>query len=534
MKMMKKLATLLLAICLVVPCFSMVSFAANGAIQFTDPTTKVGETLEVIGKVKRTDNTGFGKVSVTMTYDTSYLKFKSGNGIVESQAGEITYTGDATSDVGAVHEFKLLFDVLKAGTTKLTIKEATVKSVSGATLNYTKGASTITIAEGEGTTATDPVVDTPSDATGATVDVDGKTYTISNTIPTNEIPEGYVASTLEYDLVKYNVVYSESFGLYLAYMINADNVGGFFMYVEEDATFAPYEEISISDDIRIALLSDVSEIELPSEYVSQDVMSANGYEFPAWKNEENPDFIVLYAINNNGEKSLYQLDNAEGTYQRFNAPEVVHEELNNTFIGKLSDLLENHLDYVILGTGIGFILFVIIIVILSVKLYNRNAELDEIYDEYGLDDEDDESDEDYEEIDYEDDYDDDDDEEDGNKEMEMLVQAGMKEVFPEDDAEDDAEDDEVPMEVEKVVEEKEEETIKVVVPAPAEEVTANTVEIPIEKVVEKIAENEDTLGAALAKQKEAANEESFLDDDDDDDDDDILENFSMDFIDLDD
>ena len=50
----------------------------------------------------------------------------------------------------------------------------------------------------------------------------------------------------------------------------------------------------------------------------------------------------------------------------------------------------------------------------------------------------------------------------------------------------------------------------------------------------KIAENEDTLGAALAKQKEAANEESFLDDDDDDDDDDILENFSMDFIDLDD
>lgn len=529
---MKKLATLLLAICLVVPCFSMVSFAANGAIQFTDPSTKVGETLEVIGKVKRTDNTGFGKVSVTMTYDTSYLKFKSGNGIVESQAGEITYTGDATSDVGAIHEFKLLFDVLKAGTTKLTIKEATVKSVSGAVLDYTKGSSTITIAEGEGTTVTDPVVDTPSDATGATVDVDGKTYTISNTIPTNEIPEGYVASTLDYDLVTYNVVYSEGFGLYLAYMVDSDNVGSFFMYVEEDATFAPYEEISISDDVRIALLSDVSEIELPSEYVSQDVMSSKGYEFPAWKNEENADFIVLYAINNNGEKSLYQLDNAEGTYQRFNAPEVVHEELNNTFIGKLSDLLENHLDYVILGTGIGFILFVIIIVILSVKLYNRNAELDEIYDEYGLDD-DDESDEDYEEIDYEDDYDDD-DEEDGDKEMEMLVQAGMKEVFPEDDEEED----DVPQEVaEKVTEKAEatvaEETIKVVIPAPAQEVTTNTVEIPIEKVVEKIAEKEDTLGAALAKQKEAANEdkEVFLDDDDDDD---ILDNFSMNFIDLDD
>ena len=518
MKMMKKLATLLLAICLVVPCFSMVSFAADGKIMFTDPSTKVGETLEVTGVVEKSRG-NFGKIEITMTYDTSYLKFKSGNGIVEAEAGEITYTGDATHETGSRKEFKVTFDVLKAGTTKLEIKNATIKNVSGAVLDYTKGASAITIAEGAGTTVTDPVVDTPSDATGATVDVDGKTYTISNTIPTNEIPEGYVASTLDYDLVTYNVVYSESFGLYLAYMVDSDNVGGFFMYVEEDATFAPYEEISISDDVRIALLSDVSEIELPREYVSQDVMSSKGYEFPAWKNEENPDFIVLYAINNNGEKSLYQLDDAEGTYQRFNAPEVVHEELNNTFIGKLSDLLENHLDYVILGTGIGFILFVIIIVILSVKLYNRNAELDEIYDEYGLDDEDDESDADYQEIDYEDGYDDDDDEdeEDGNKEMEMLVQAGMKEVFPEDDEEDD-EDDEVPQEVEEKVEEAveetvEEETIKVVLPAPVEEATT------------------DTLGAALAKQKEAANEEkeNVLDDDDD-----ILENFSMDFIDLDD
>ncbi len=540
MKMMKKLATLLLAICLVVPCFSMVSLAADGKIMFTDPSTKVGETLEVTGVVAKSRG-NFGKIEITMTYDTTYLKFKSGDGIVEAQAGEITYTGDATHETGSRKEFKITFDVLKAGTTKLEIKNATIKNVSGTVLDYTKGSSTITIAEGEGTTVTDPVVDTPSDVTGASVvDVNGKTYSISNTIPTNEIPEGYVASTLEYDLVKYNVVYSESFGLYLAYMIDSDNVGDFFMYVDEDATFAPYEEITISDDVRIALLSDVSEIELPSEYVSQDVMSAKGYEFPAWKNEENPDFIVLYAINNNGEKSLYQLDNAEGTYQRFNAPEVVHEELNNTIIGKLSNLLENHLDYVILGTGIGFILFVIIIVILSVKLYNRNAELDEIYDEYGLDDEDDDdSDADYEEIDYEDDYDDDDAEDDGNKEMEMLVQAGMKEVFPRDDEEDD----EAPQKVEEKVAEKvtekaeetvEEETIKVVVPAPAEEVTTNTVEIPIERIVEKVAENEDTLGAALAKQKKAANEEKqdFLDDDDDDDD--ILENFSMDFIDLDD
>ena len=361
--------------------------------------------------------------------------------------------------------------------------------------------------------------------------MNGVNYTIANTIPENEIPQGYEASTLEYDLVDYNVVYHEGFDLKLAYMISEDNIGGFFMYVEEDATFAPYEEIAISDEVSIALLSDVSEIELPSEYISRDVTTTKGHEFPAWYNEEYPDFVVLYAINNSGEKSLYQLDNAEGTYQRFNAPEVVHEELNDTFIEKLSEVLEHHLDYVILGTGIGFILFVIIIVVLSVKLYNRNAELDEIYDEYGIDDEEDEDDEeddeDYEEIDYDDDFEDD---EEGDKAMEMLVQAGMKEVFPEEDDEEDIVSETI---AEEKIEDKEnvEETIRVTAENAVDKVTTNTVEIPIEKVAAKVAESEDTLGTALAKQREAEKEakEEFLDEDDD-----ILDNFSMDFIDLDD
>lgn len=527
MKMMKKLATFLLAVCLVLPCFSMVSFAANGVIQFTDPSTTVGETLEVICKVKRRDNTGYGKVEITMTYDTSMLKFKSGNGITEEPAGTLTYSGDATNDVGPTHEFRIKFDVLKAGTTKITITEATVKSLSGSTLDYSKGSSTITIAEGENPTVNVDGGETETgEPTGAisadAIEVNGKSYTISNTIPENEIPEGYEASTLDYDETTYDVVYSEGFGLYLAYMVNADNVGGFFMYVEEDATFAPYEEVSVSDSVRIALLSDVSDVALPSEYASTEVV-LNEHEFPAWQNQENTDFCILYAINSNGEKSLYQLDNAEGTYQRFAAPEVVDEETDNTFIGKLSDLLENHMDYVILGTGLGFILFVIIIVILSVKLYNRNAELDEIYDEYGIDEEDDDaddlddSDEDY---DFEYDYDEnEDDEEEGNIEMEKLVQAGMKEVFPEEDEEDE----------EEVVISN---PIEDMIVEPVKKVTKNTVEIPIERVVEKVVENERTLGEALAKQKETKPEEDEYYDEEEDDD--VFGNFSMNFIDLDD
>lgn len=76
MKVMRKIATLLLAICLVVPCFSMVSHAAN-RIMFEDPSTAVGQTLELKGVIE-TDSAMEDR-EVIMTYDTSMLKFKSGD-----------------------------------------------------------------------------------------------------------------------------------------------------------------------------------------------------------------------------------------------------------------------------------------------------------------------------------------------------------------------------------------------------------------------------------------------------------------------
>lgn len=503
MKMMKKLATLMLTVCLLVPCFSILTQAADGKIMFTDPSAKVGETVEVKGVVEKSSG-NFGKIEITMTYDTSMLKFKSGDGITETSAGTIQYVGDATNDVGTRKEFKITFDALKTGTATLKIANSTIKNVSGRVLNYTQGSSKITIAAGAGGVTTVA----PGNLSEATVDVNGETYQFADAVPQNEIPEGYIAATLDYDLETYNVVYNENTGLYLAYLVNADNIGALFMYVEEDATFDPYESITISDNTTIALLSDVSDIVLPKEYKVTEVV-LNDREFPAWRNEDEPDFCIIYAIDDQGVKSLYQLDSAQGTYQRFIAPDVVVEEEDNSLISKLSDVLENHLDIVILGTGLGFLLFIVIIVILSVKLYNRNAELDEIYDEYGIEDKEKTEDDIILDLDDEDDEDDEEDDDysymtryvdqeeadvSNDAEAELLVQEGMREVFPEENAE----------------EEIEEAILEVVAPEKTEE--------PSE---------EEFLGKALAQQIQADKEEK------DDDDDEFFENFSVDFIDLD-
>ena len=86
MKTMKRFTTFMLTICLLVACFSMSAFAADGKIMFTDPQAKAGETVEVTGVVQKSAG-NFGKIEIAMKYDTSMLKFTSGEGITESEAG---------------------------------------------------------------------------------------------------------------------------------------------------------------------------------------------------------------------------------------------------------------------------------------------------------------------------------------------------------------------------------------------------------------------------------------------------------------
>ena len=49
MKFTKKIATILLSVCLIVPCFSVMALAANGVIFFSDIETSVGDEFNITG-----------------------------------------------------------------------------------------------------------------------------------------------------------------------------------------------------------------------------------------------------------------------------------------------------------------------------------------------------------------------------------------------------------------------------------------------------------------------------------------------------
>lgn len=503
---MRKIATLLLAICLVVPCFSMVSHAAN-RIMFEDPSTAVGQTLELKGVIE-TDSAMEDR-EVVMTYDTSMLKFKSGDNVTETSAGKLTYK--ATGAAGGQRvEFMMNFDVLKEGTTQVKVESHTVYSTSDAKLTCQEGSSAITIAAGEAPATT---TDEPTTDTGAIVEVNGETYTLSESFTEDDIPEGFEETSLEYAGTNYKVVMQTETGLYLGYLVNADGEGKFFLYVDENATFAPFEQLEISDTTVITLLSNVEDIAFPEPYKKTEV-EVNGIAFPAWQNPENIEVCVIYAMNNRGEKDFYQFDTVENTYQRFEMPEVEEEKEADTIVAKLGEMLGENLNTVVLAIGFGFIILLLFVIVLSVKLYNRNAELDELYDEFGIDlfDDEEPAGKGSRVIKL-------DDEEDTFEDIEEETEDDI--VIAElDEIEMDSEEDDSEVEVEFFAQEKVEEIEEA--EAVVETVTA------VEELKEVKAEEPEKLEDAMkALAAEVEADESYWDDDEDTD-------FEMDFIDLDD
>ena len=65
MKMMKKAAAMILSVCLTVPMFGTIVSAAQGQLMFSDPETKVGETVDV-SLVVKTGGDAIGDADITM------------------------------------------------------------------------------------------------------------------------------------------------------------------------------------------------------------------------------------------------------------------------------------------------------------------------------------------------------------------------------------------------------------------------------------------------------------------------------------
>ena len=394
MRTLRRILAALAVVCMFVPCISMVSHAASGELRFTDPSTTVGAEVEVTAKF--TAPVLIDTVEATLTYDSSMLKFISGDSATGGD-GTVTISGDGGSSTEA--SFNLTFQALKEGTANIQVSQSSGVDAVGDALDLTNGSSAVSIGPGDPSLIEEEEGETGAETTtsGGQVEVDGVQYTITGGFSDALIPAGFVKGEKQFEGANCEVVTQEASGRSAFYLTPVD--GGeadFFLYDDDNGTFSPFESIEIAQDRYIVLLRDDGGVNLPSAF-QETMLTLNGKEFPAWQNTENADYYVVYALNSDGEKGMYQYDTVDKTYQRYveNAPAAAADDKSDApggLWGKILSFIQDFLDIIVIIALAVFLLLVIVLIVTRVKLYHRDAELDDLYDEYGIDLDEDEKD----------------------------------------------------------------------------------------------------------------------------------------------
>lgn len=396
MRRIQKAFFSLFIVCMLCAVMPVAVSAASGELRFTDPSTTVGAEVEVTGKLSSASNVK--TLDATLTYDPEMLRFISGD-YASGGKGTITIAGSGAS---ASIEFKLKFQALKEGTANIQVSQSTGTDSTDAKLEITNGSSAVTIGPGDPSLITEEEEGGETEqrtvsAEGPQVEVDGQQYKITSGFSDALIPSGFARSEIAFEGVTCEAVTQQAgkgeSAVYLTPLNGGDPT--FYLYNSDDGSFIPFEEVEIAADRYLVVLRDDGSVKLPSTY-KETKLTLNGKEFTAWQDPTKAEYYVIYALNADGDKALYQYDTVDGTYQRY-IPQTSSEDSGKKkaakgIWGKILQFAEKMLDIVLI-VGLLFMgVLVTALIVMGIKLSHRNAELDDLYEEYGIDSEDDEED----------------------------------------------------------------------------------------------------------------------------------------------
>ena len=358
---MRKIRKLLIAVivaCLAIPGMATVAHAASAEFRFSDPSTSVGAEVDITAKVSSAVD--LNTVQATLNYDSSKLRFISGDDATGSD-GTINLSR-SDSSAGTTMEFNLKFQALEEGETSIEVEKVDGIDDTGVALQFETGSSAVSIAEGDPSLIQEePVAD--NSTSGVEVKVGKAKYTVTDDFSDTIIPTGFVRDTLKFEGEDHQIVKQESSGAIAMYLTPVkEGESDFFLYDSDTGSFSPLEVVEIAKNRYIMPLADDGSITLSD----------------------------VYAMNSDGEKTTYRYDTIDGTYQKYTPSEssvssVVAGSNGSGLWGKVLNFVENFLDIVVIIALALILILVLVLIVTSVKLYHRDLELDDLYDEYGID-----------------------------------------------------------------------------------------------------------------------------------------------------
>lgn len=335
-KQMKRMAVTLLAACMLAvfaPVHMLTAYAANARIAFSDPSATVGGQVSVNMKITSTSGENLSSADIMLSYDSSALEFVSGTDATGG-SGAIRVHGDAGTPNTTALAFTLKFNALTAGTTKIEVSNQEIYDTNSQLVTVEKqGNSTVTVkalataskdatlkslqvSPGTLTPEFSPDVDTYAVTVGTDVNkiivsAECNDANATKIIKNNEdlqMGENRVTCRVTAQdgetAKEYVIVVTKAEG-------GASNTGGGDNGVQIKMT-------SMAKNITI--LEPDSSVKLPEGFVETSInIDGNKVKGWIWKTDTNPQYCVVYGMNEAGEKNFYRYDMGtnEHTIQRY-------------------------------------------------------------------------------------------------------------------------------------------------------------------------------------------------------------------------
>lgn len=296
--------------------------AADFSVRASSTTYKPGETVTVNVTFSATDILG---IQANFSYDTSQLKYVSGG----SSGSQILYD---SNDPKNSHTVSLKFTALKDGTSNVTVSGVKIGTVAeNFTVSGSKSASIKIVTPApttpKPTTPTTPKPTTPAPTTPVEPEVNPMDKAIEVTIGEAKwylwpellnvtLPSGYDKGEGKYKETTIQIAQRNQ--VQLAYLTDAEGKNGtFWTYNAQTQEFYPF--ITVQSSGSYVLLQPGADVALPEGYETETTFDLDGRSVNGWKSEDETlkDFVLVYAMNSEGNEGFYYYDVVEKTLQRF-------------------------------------------------------------------------------------------------------------------------------------------------------------------------------------------------------------------------
>ena len=386
-KGMKQKAAALLFICVMavlLPWYAMTAYAATGRIAFSDPSAAVGSEFTV--KMKVTGSEALSTADIMLSYDSASLEFVSGTD-ADGGNGAVRVHGDAGANGQTTLSYELTFKALTAGTSQITVKDREVYDSNSKLVTIDQqGQSKVTVAAAAGTSK-DASLKSLQVSPGTlspefSADVDTYAVTVGTDVDklvvSAEPADSSAATSVSGDeglqmgenrvTVKVTAQDGETTKEYTIVVTKEE--GG----ASADST-TPAEQKSFEMNVSkrtFTVMEPDDTVEVPEGLVPTTI-TIDGNKVTGWvaEGDTDPQYCVIYAMNESGEKGLYRYDvkSSERTIQRYftdSGSQAVSADVYNQLAAQYDSLRKDYnLFRTLLIAVIVIALILVVLLILS-------------------------------------------------------------------------------------------------------------------------------------------------------------------------